>query len=277
MRYLFIADYFITELPLGGSEVCNDVLIKLLTEQGHEIVTVNSESVTPDYLESIGNNFDLIIVGSHQKLSHLSKVYLSKYKYIIYEHDFGILALRDPSRYENYIAPKSHRFNTTFYKNAEKVICQSEPHKEKFLLNYDYSNVVHSNANPFAPAHLDLLTSLCNTEKTKEHAVLDHPFWQKNTKGAIDVCSQNNLKFEIVPRLPNHEFLRELAKFKALVFAPLVFESFCRVCAEARCLNLDILTNTNVSFCISNLSKLKGVQLIETLRENNNFVTSLFA
>lgn len=98
----------------------------------------------------------------------------------------------------------------------------------------------------------------------------------KGTKGAVEICQANKISFEVLPRLSNEDFLQELSKFKSLAFTPLVFETYSRVCAEARMIGLDILTNTNVSFCLSDLSQLKGKELINVIRENNNYVASLF-
>lgn len=278
MNFCFIADYFTDDLPFGGAEICNSVLVGLLREQGHTVLGVKAAEVNHDLINLFEGTF---IVSNRMTLPYEMQKALQSKDYIIYEHDFGCIQLRDPSLYDGYIAPLTHRINIDFYKNARKVILQSDPHLKWFKANSGLENLVSAKSNPFQQDHLDLLSEIETARRQNgackdSVAVLDHPYWQKNTAGAVEYCQKNQLKFTIIPRMPNDKFLKELACYKALVFLPQVFETFSRVCAEAACIGLDVITNSNVSFAQSDYAESRGQSLINYFKRNNQQIVQLF-
>ena len=50
MKFVFIADFF-TDQVLGGGELNNDELIKILSARGYQISKINSHFVTTSFIE----------------------------------------------------------------------------------------------------------------------------------------------------------------------------------------------------------------------------------
>ena len=46
MKIIFIADFFVEQI-LGGGELNNDELLKMLVQDGHEVLKINSHLVAP--------------------------------------------------------------------------------------------------------------------------------------------------------------------------------------------------------------------------------------
>jgi len=118
MKFVFIADFFADEV-LGGCEINNEELAKLLRKRGHSVIEEKSSSVVA---ETIGEDWDCCyIVGNFVHLLEEVKEALQETRYIIYEHDHKYLRQRNPALYANYVAPDSEIINKEFYRNALAV------------------------------------------------------------------------------------------------------------------------------------------------------------
>lgn len=261
-RIAFVSDFFLEDMPFGGAEKCNDTIIKLLELK---IDKIKASELNSDIISV----YDFIILSNHIQLNKECKNELIKRKnYIIIEHDFGFLFTRDASIYEDYIAPKSHIYDFELYKNAKNVFLQSDRHHEVVYSNLGLDNLVSCKANPYLQEDLEMVLSNYSNDKIDKFAILDNPLWQKNTKGAIKFCVDNEKKYDILKRQDYNLFIAELSKYKSLVFLPLVFETFSRVCCEAALLGLSIYSNNNVSFTQSSFKTLKATELSTFLIEN---------
>lgn len=266
-KVAFIADYFIDELPLGGAEQCNEVILSLLP---FEVDKHKTENLTIEEVQ----DYDFLIISNHMNLSVALKEFITNNKrYIVIEHDFGCLITRDISIYEDGIAPASHLIDSDFYRNAKKVFLQSDPHLRAWVNNTGLPNLISLKANPYSEKDIESILSISKDVIKKEYsAILDHPFWQKNTKGSVHFCKTNNIKYEVIPRLGKLEYIKKLSTYSSLVFLPLVFESFSRVCCEAALCGLKIYSNQNISFTQSEYKGLKGEDLARFLLNNNSII-----
>lgn len=266
-KIAFVADYFLDELPAGGAEQCNEVIIKLI---GREVDRIKCEDVTVDTLQTYTD----IIISNHQNLPSDAKKYLiSSCNYSIIEHDFGCLITRDVSFYENNIAPKSHLIDIDFYKKAYKVFLQSDPHYNMWVKNTGLTNLVSFKANPYDEEDIaEILLIAQNSKKLDITAIIDNPLWQKNTAGAIEFCKHSNLKYKVIPRMKRVDYLSELSNYSSIVLLPMVFESFSRVACESALCGLKIYSNNNVPFTQSYYSKFKGKELGDFLIDNNKYI-----
>lgn len=273
VNYLFIADFFTDQIPNGGAEIANSVIIEGLIKLGHNVSTINSHNVHSGIIEDFQGK---IIVGNFLGLSDHCIEALKSKDYIIYEHDFKMLRARCPLQYQDLKAPDSEIINKEFYEKARKVILQSQRHRDVVYQNLKLDNLVSAPCNPWREEDLKLLEVLSKNKKTHGPAVLVYGVQQKNTIGAINYCLQNGIDCNILHTKPHGDFLLELSKHSTLVFFPLVFETFSRVAFEARCLGLELLANENISFLHEDSAKLKGLELIDFARKSNKKILDLF-
>ncbi len=274
MNFLFISDSFIEDLSTGGAERADYAIFQELKNRGHECVKIHtSHPELPEYLKQFDGR---VILSNFLGLSPESREILLKKRYILVEHDGKMVVNRDLAAYPNFEIPKEELINLDIYQNAEKVLLQSQRHFEIVKKNLKLDNLV-AGGNFWSEGDLTTLLAFGKDDSRRRRvAVLKHPFWQKNTKGAINYCLEKDWEFQIIYPQEHKEFLHELSFYEKLVFLPLVFETYSRVCCEARCLGLEVVTNTNPSFFYEEYGKLKGSELIEALRENNEKLLANF-
>lgn len=273
MNILVIADYLREDIPtgLGGAESALEALIELIRD-GNKVSVKRSRFVDP---ESIKNFDGKIIVSNRQFLSEECKKELYKRNYLLYEHDFHYLKNRDAGAYEDLKAPEDQIVNREIYENAEKVVCQS--FCQLFALKQNLGiDGVSTKGNPWAAKSLDLYKSLQEIPKEYEYGIMLHQFQSKGTDVAVKLCEDNDWPYQIIPPLKHEDFILELAKCKIFVFLPKIFETFSRVCQEARFVNTDILTNQRVAFNEEDYSRLKGLEAIERADRNNQKIKQFF-
>lgn len=72
--------------------------------------------------------------------------------------------------------------------------------------------------------------------------------WHSQAKGleqAINHCEINNLPYDILPTQPYVKHLETLARYKGLVFLPIIDDTCPRCIIEARLMGLEVITNIN--------------------------------
>lgn len=274
MKYTFISDEFCEDGFSGGGETCNKELINCLLKNGHSVEKVYSFFCSPDFISN--SDSDIFIIGNFGGLPFESKSTLKNKKYIIYEHDHKFLRDRDPSIYENFIAPKNEIINYNFYKNSYKIVAQSSTHKKIIELNLELSNV-ESCINFWSEEDLITLESFQGINKKYDACFMDHLYEQKNAKGAKDFCLKNNYNYiSIIHNTEHKKFCEILASSRNFVFFPKVFETLSRVCIEANCLNTDIIGNQNIAYLLESWSSLRGLELINFLRDSKEKTVKIF-
>lgn len=261
MRKILISDFTINEVPHGGSEWVNQVLIEnfnLEFEYSHLVTTLDN------------NNFYIISNISLMNPYLVDKIRFLK-NYIIIENDYKICNSRHPWRYENNIIPKSERVNYDLYKNAKAVFVQTTDHLNIFKLNNVEANFINLNTSIWAKSDLELLEKL-NKEtlnKNNRTAIYNTNNWIKNTIGSIEYCKKNKIQYNLISNNRYREnFLKQLGKCSKLVFLPIARETFCRLVVEAKCLGLDVITTYNYGASLEEWFVLTGVDLIKYLEEN---------
>lgn len=272
MANILISDFTYQEMPRGGSEVGNEML---LAEFG--LAFKRSREVTHF-------SKDDFYVISNISLMHPNLVkQIKDYNYIIFECDYKIVAHRHPWRYPNDIIPIEHRQNYDLYKNAKAVFVKSRDHLNVYQKNDVQGNFINLSTNTWAEKDLQLLEKLYseNKEKNGLTCIYQSSNWIKNTPGAIKFCKDNNLEHGFIKDGTNREdFLRAMSKFSRFVFFPLARETYCRVIVEARCLGLDVYTTyvgpssinhdkNNYGVTMEDYFHLKGQDMIDFLRKGN--------
>lgn len=262
MNVLFVSDYTIKEMPFGGSEWVNQVIIDYL-------------QIPFEYSKNI-KGFDkntLYIISNVSMMEDYVLESLKSFKYIIIEHDYKICQSRHPWKYKNCIVPENERIHYDLYKNAIAVFVQTTDHMNVFLKNSVTANFVNMRSSIWGNDDLVMLESFLNLKKEKlnKYFIYNTTNWIKNTKGAIDFCKNKNLPFDLIGNFKNrYDFLNRLSNYKGIVFFPLARETMCRLIVEARCLNMEIMTTKNYGAVLESWFDYSGMNLINFLRYNTN-------
>jgi len=257
MKYL-VSDFNLTDSIAGGSELVDDTVIKAL-----DLIYVRSR----DYKPKQG---DRLILSNISTMSQETIDYIrDNCKYIILEHDYKIHWTRHPWRFKDSIIPKHERINYSLYKNALAVYTQTDDHKQVFLDNEVEANFISLNCSIWSEEELERLSSLQDNKKTYKFAVIDSDNWIKNKQGAEQFCTFNKIAYELVPKLSYDSFMKKLSEFPALVFFPVARETCCRLLVEAKCMNMNIITNNNSGAFRSMWFEYSGQELVSYLRDSS--------
>ena len=121
---------------------------------------------------------------------------------VIYEHDHKYLLTRDPSGFQNYVAPKNQVINRDFYKKASGVLCQSKLHKEVAFRNLEIDNIHNLGGNLWSDEILDFLTDLEKKTKAEKYSIWSSTNPIKNTSEVLTYCSANKIPYDLIGNLP---------------------------------------------------------------------------
>ena len=268
-KIIFVSDFFINEL-LGGAEKCNDVLVSLL--QKHFVVEKRKSNLLTK--QSILNNKgSFFIVGNFFNLSEeCKKTIQNECRYLIYEHDHKYLSTNNPIKFKNFLAPTKHIINKEFFKNAQKVICQSKLHSETLYKNLLIDNIVNAGGNLWSQGDIQILQNYIDSEKTIEYATMKTQNKNKGMLTAIKFCEKNNYNLNFIPLMKYEEFIKSLSKVKNFVFFPQWLESYSRVAVESRILNCKLITNKLIGATSEEYFNLSGQCLLDKVIENNDIL-----
>ncbi len=272
MANILISDFSYEEMPHGGSEVGNQMLIEAF----------NLNFIKSTNVKSF-NSEDFYIISNISLMTPSLVSQIKNYNYIIFECDYKIVAHRHPWRYPNDLIPQSHRQNYDLYKNAKAVFVKSQDHLNVYKKNGVEGNFINMRTNIWSENDLKLLERLYdeNTTKNGLQCIYNTNNWIKNTQGAIKYCEENNLKYGFIKNGSGREgFLSDMSKFSKLIFFPMARETYCRIVVEAKCLGLDVLTSyvgpssvntnpNNYGVTMEDYFNLKGKEMINFLRMGN--------
>jgi glycosyltransferase involved in cell wall biosynthesis len=267
-KIIFIADCFVNDV-LGGGELNNEELIKSLISRDWEIEKKYSSTINVAFLKK--NEKASYIISNFIGLNSSCKDWLTENaKYCIYEHDHKYVKSRNPALYKNFKAPNSEIVNYKFYKNAVKIFCQSNFHKEIILSNLDFDNVFSLGGNLWSEESLQIISDVGRMKKNKKYSIMDSNILHKNTAGAIQYCKNKNFDYELIKNSVYKIFLQDIGKNEKLIFLPKTPETLSRVVVECRMMGMGIITNDLVGATSEDWFKLKGDALIEVIRKKKN-------
>ena len=264
MKVAFLSDFFDSEI-IGGAEKNDSVLINHLKTK-FELDKVHTYNLDP-----LIDKYDFFIVSNFIRLSPACKeTLIRRGNYIIYEHDHKYVASRDPAAYVNFKAPEDQIINKVFYQSALRVFVLSSVCKKVIEDNLALTNVHNIACSLWSKENLKLISILSTeTQKKYDYGILNSTNGIKGTAIALDYCRNKS----IVPRpimSPSYpDFLKQMAECEKFLFFPQVLETFSRVCAEAKMLNCDVMTNSKmIGFFSEEYSSLKGIELINKISDN---------
>tara|TARA_Y100000593_G_scaffold83418_1_gene157147 strand:+ start:410 stop:1267 length:858 start_codon:yes stop_codon:yes gene_type:complete len=274
--YVLVSDFFLEDI-IGGGEINSDELIRIFVSRGLKIVKIRSNQLKIsdiDKLEESSNSIKYII-SNFLFLKEEVKDRLQKEKYVIYEHDHKYLFHRNPSLYEEYLAPPSDIINMSFYKNSNAVMCQSAFHKNILQKNLKIENVINLSGNLWSEELLNLMADISKKEKKDRCSIMDSPIDHKNTAAAIGYCRYKNYEYDLIPHMATKDFLREVGKNNKLIFFPKTPETLSRITVEARMMGMSVIGNKNIGATREPWFKSKGLELIEVMKKKRKEIPNL--
>ena len=154
-KIVFISDFFLDRV-IGGGELNDHELIKLLRKSNKDVQCFESHLVTKEFIQDnidcfyIISNFCNLPYNVREKITY-------ECEYIIYEHDHKYLNTRNPIFFEDLKASNDKFRNYFFYKNAKKVFCQTDYHKNIIVKNLNLDNIISVNGNLWSSETLEKL------------------------------------------------------------------------------------------------------------------------
>lgn len=256
MKPILLSDFSIEDSISGGSELVDYTLSKELN-----VDIIKCKDWTP-------TDKQFLIVSNISTLpqQHINFI-IDRCEYIILEHDYKIHWTRHPWKFKDSIIPTKERINYGLYNNAKAVFVQTDDHLQVFKDNDVSGNFISLKASIWSELELGRFSSLQNNKKTYKFAIVGSSNWIKNQNGAEVFCKTNKLDYEIISSQSYNEFIEKLSEYPALVFFPIARESCCRLLVEARCMNMNVLTNNNSGAFKSEWFTKSGGGLVSFLRE----------
>lgn len=247
-KVIFLSDFFSDQVQ-GGAEIYDDILISCMQDKNFKVVKFRCSDFTVKHLDlylKTGFNF---IVSNFISLPINVKKKLQVYgeRYIILEHDHKYLSNRNPAEFKDFLAPKHFIVNRGFYSCANKVLCQSDKHKEVLSTNLNISNVVSLGCSLWSKEQIQIIRDSA-TIKNDKAFILDDPNPIKGREKSISFCKKKSIKYDLVSKMPYKQFINTLAAYDRLVFFPSTLESFCRLALESKMLGCKLVTN-NLNGC----------------------------
>jgi hypothetical protein len=271
----YISDFFFDQV-LGGGELNDSELLKILNNKGYQVKKKNCHLVDISLLKE--NNDCLFIISNFINLSQECKSFFIKnIDYIIYEHDHKYLKRRNPALFKGFLAPKDEIVNLDFYKSAKKIFCQSSFHKSIVFKNTNLDNLESLSGNLWPIETLEFIRKLSKEDKQDKCSIMNSTTPHKNTHGGIKYANKKNLNYELIQSNNYYEFLTKLSKNKAFVFLPKTPETLSRVLVEARMLGCKVITNDLVGASKEEWFSLKGDQLIDFMKNKREEIYSKIA
>ena len=273
-KIVYISDFFIDEIA-GGAEICDDILINLLQEDGFSVVKFKNTDLSDKHIKLYRSCGDHFIISNFTLMSDLVSLELVKFpsSYSIMEHDHKYIKTRNPAVYKDYLAPSQDIVNREIFTNAKNIFAQSKIQAECIRKNLNVNNVVHLGMSLWTDEQLSILEENLKNDKEGDASVVDSQNPTKNTAATVAYCVEKSIPYTLI-RSPDYaDFIKQLSSHESYVFMPRVLESFNRVLLEARMLDCKIIT-THLNGCISEdwFKQYKGKELIEFVRSQRQRV-----
>jgi hypothetical protein len=241
-RFLIISD-FSHEKCRGGAEINNEILLNLLNEAGHFAGFIETKDFNLSF--DSYDHIDLFIVSNFFFISEAAENYLISKKYLIIEHDYKFVANRNPFTYPEFRVPATLTLHKALYLHSVSVLTQSRLHKNIFELNNIPSTSFGGNL--WTQKDLLLIQKLATKPKNGKFCILGpDDYGIKGRDISIKFCEEYNIDYDLIPKLDGRDFLEKLSEYSVYVFFPQSPETFSRVSAEAKMMNLGLICNDNV-------------------------------
>jgi hypothetical protein len=247
--YVFVSDLF-SEDYVGGAELTTDAIIKKFSNQS-DIIKIKSHEVTLNKIDELKDHH--WIICNFSNLSESNKLNICKnIQYSIIEYDYKFCKYRSIELHKikegiecNCKDLPSNKINLAFYGLAKKIWFMSNTQREIFFKNVktikqEKTEVLSS---VFSDGDLRFINSIKDNEKDDKYLIVKSNSWVKGFDSCLNYAKENNLKYEVVQKLPYHELLIKLSTSKGLIFLPDGADTCPRLVIEAKLLGCELILN----------------------------------
>ncbi len=99
----------------------------------------------------------------------------------------------------------------------------------------------------------------------------------KNYINTVQYCKKLNLDYGEIQSNDYYDFLTQMSEYKRFLFIPVVLETYSRICAEAKMMNLEVMTKKKmIGFFSEPYSSLEGTELIDYIKQKNKEALEFF-
>ena len=245
-----VSDIFSDQF-IGGAELTSEALL----ESGFDnYKKINSLNLTEEMIESYKNKKWIFFNFHHINQKNLLKISTTIKDYSVVEYDYKYCKYRLKSKHESTgeecVCEKSTKGKLVaiFLAKSKNLFFMSDGQKKEYekiypiLKKHSSSHVLSSS---FSSKNIDYILNLKSTKNDK-YIIFNSDSWVKGTKNCVEYARENNLKYELVARLPHKELLKKLSESKGLIFLPSGYDTCPRIVIEAKLLGCDVILNNNV-------------------------------
>lgn len=257
---IVVADFFINDVQ-GGAELTTESLIKEAPNT-RKIFKLHANSLTPKLIKENKDKIFIITNFVTATSESLAELIEQKVNYYIVEFDYkycrfrseGLHLIQTKKPCDCATNESIKGILVPFFQNAKKIFWMSEAQRKHYGGKLPEVKEVPSEilSSVFDKESLQFIESLYqetkDKEKQKEVAILskDNGSWIKGIESTIAYLNVEGKDFIHLPKLPYHQFLKEMAKYQTFCFRPSDKDTCPRIVIEAKLLGLDLLLNRNV-------------------------------
>jgi hypothetical protein len=272
---IIISDFFLEDFkkiaqPAGGAELNDSVLFDHLDTLGIVKAKVHTTDFPKKEMTAFlkRNKNCTFLLSNFNNLPFECTVYLMENcRYFIYEHDYKFHKNRNPIAYDGFVVPGNEIVNYNFYHRAEELICLSKLHYDIFKDNLNVEKMHNTTCSLWSDDLLDHIENLLSVKKNAKVAVIDTDNPIKRRDDCVRFCKSKGMDYDLIKNPDPKEFLKMLAKYKAVVILPGHPEPTPRIAVEAKMLNCKLLSNKKtIGVAYEDWFSLNGKELIEEVK-----------
>lgn len=256
MRIAWVSDFSVKEVS-GGGERADSVIMDELRSFGVEVDFIKSISATVEDLEL----YDYVVFSNRVMCSDEVLSWASgRGLYSIVEHDCQFVKGRDAAKYVYCKPPPSDALRPWLYRSADAVFAMSALHADAILSAVPGANVVNLKTSFWDEGSYAILRKFA-----RDRASCEPKHDKFATKWRNAHKNSSEVKCKKLKEMPQEELWENFASHKTYVFRPQIFESFSRVCAEAKMVGCGVETTPKRIGFFSDHKGYSGEELIDRL------------
>lgn len=255
---IFVSDFFVEDY-VGGAELTLQAIYDA-TPSELKKQKIHSSSVTEEMIYNNKDKLWILVNYCNVPKDVLSHFVLNKCTYVIIECDYKMCKYRSEHHHLHITgkpcdcseSKEYGLWTEAFFKRSKKVFFMSESQMNRYKTHFPkmqaWTNMCVQKST-WNKNDLEYLSSLAESRKEEHNgkwAILQGVSWIKNQIGSEQYCKQNNMPYDVIPKMEYKAFLKELSKYKGLVFHPTGYDTCPRIVIESKLIGLELDLNDNV-------------------------------
>ena len=246
---ILVSDLFSSDIN-GGAELTTEAIFE---NAKYNIQRIYSKDITIELLEQGYKKFWVFTNFASMDLKLIPSI-VANLKYSVIEYDYKFCKYRSVEKHKHFenkdcdCVNKHHgKLISTFYYAAKSLWFMSEGQRSVYESTFPFLKDTNSFvlSSVFSSSFFDKISGLAKNKKNDKYVVLNSQSWIKDTKAAVDWCTENNKEYELLSGLSHDEFLQKLSESKGIAYFPSGNDTCPRIIIEAKLLDCDIQTNEN--------------------------------